>query len=313
MSSGSMLGVDHIGVGVSDMERSRRFWSELGFTDVAFDHTGPLPGLAAVAGRDTVQAHVVMLRPARPTALGPGAVKLVHTTDAPPPPMPEGMAWGEPGICEVCIHARDQSALYERLVAAGHTGLMAPNESPLPPYDTRCSLSYVADPDGTKIEMIEWLDLEAGWPEPDGPQGVNHVAFGVESLARTRDFYRELGFTGMLFESDGFFEPMDPWYAPRTPPRQQMTLLTNPFGGGMEPVVHIPASPDMRGAWGHLGPFDFGIGVRSLDVALAHLDALGVELRGEPGAVDLGGGASWRYAYFRDPDDLYVCLTEARY
>src|SRR3954451_3484610 len=98
MSSGVMLGVDHIGVGVSDMERSRAFWAELGFSDVAFDYHGPLTGLP---GRDSAEAHVVMLRPSTPTVLGPGAVKLVYTTDAPPPPMPEGMAWGERGVCEV--------------------------------------------------------------------------------------------------------------------------------------------------------------------------------------------------------------------
>jgi catechol 2,3-dioxygenase-like lactoylglutathione lyase family enzyme len=313
MARVTTLGVDHIGVGVTDMERSLRFWAELGFTSVAFDYAGPLPGLERVAGRGDVEARVVMLRPASPTVLGPGAVKLVQTVDAPPPPMPEGMAWGEPGVCEVCVHVRDQAALYERLVAAGHTGLMEPNSSPLDPYGTMCSLSYVADPDGTKIELIEWLDLEAGWPEDAGPQGVNHVAFGVASLERTRDFYRQLDFGGMLFNSDGYFEPMDPWYAPRPAPRQKMTLLTNPFGAGMEPVEHIPPSPDMRGEWGHVGPFDFGIGVRNLDVAVQQLRALAVELRSEPETVDLDGKGTWRYAYFADPDDIYVCLTEARY
>lgn len=309
-----MLGVDHIGVGVSDVQRSMDFYAELGFTQVAFDHAGPLPGLERVAGRPGVHARVVLLRAANETVLGPAAVKLVHTTDAPPPPMPDGMAWGEPGICEVCIHARGQAALYRRLVDdLGHTGLMEPNESPLPPFGTRCSLSYVADPDGTKIELIEWLDLEDGWPDEPGPQGVNHVAFGVASLDRTRDFYRALGFTGMLFESDGYFEPMHPWYAPREAPRQRMTLLTNPHGAGMEPVEHHPPSPDMRGEWGHLGPFEFGVGVRSIERAAERLDALGVELVCPPQTVELGGGASWRYAYFVDPDALYVCLTEARY
>ena len=94
---GRSLGVDHIGVGVSDMERSLRFYADLGFTDVAFDCHTPLPGLGRVAGRGGVEAHVVMLRPSTPTPLGPAAVKLVQTTDAPPPPMPEGMGWGEPG------------------------------------------------------------------------------------------------------------------------------------------------------------------------------------------------------------------------
>jgi catechol 2,3-dioxygenase-like lactoylglutathione lyase family enzyme len=313
MSPGALLGVDHIGVGVSDVERSMRFYADLGFTDVAFDRRGPLAGLERVAGRARVQARVVLLRSARETVLGPAAIKLVHTTDAPNPPMPEGMAWGEPGVCEVCVHARDQAALYRRLVdELGHEGLMEPVEAPLPPHGTRCSLSYVADPDGTKIEIIEWLDLEAGWPDEPGPQGVNHVAFGVADLERTRVFYRRLGFTGMLFESDGYFEPMHPWYAPREPPRQRMTLLTNPHGAGMEPVEHHPPSPDMRGEWGHLGPFEFGIGVRSIERAAGALRAAGVELLCEPQTVDLGSGATWSYAYFADPDDLYVCLSEAR-
>lgn len=307
------LGVDHIGVGVTDMARSTAFWAELGFTEVAFEHRGALPGLGGVAGREAVEAHVVMLRPSMPTVLGPGAVKLVQTTDTPPPPMPEAMAWGELGVCEVCVHAKAQERVYERLVAAGHTALMEPNSSPLDPYGTMCSLSYVADPDGTKIELIEWLDLEGGWPQDEGPQGVNHVAFGVADLERTRAFYRDLDFGGMLFDSDGVFEPMGPWFASGQAPRMKMTLLTNPFGAGMEPVEQVPLGPDARGEWGHVGPFDFGIGVRSLDVAVAQLREQGIELRGEPGTVDLGGGASWRYAYFADPDGTYVCLTEARY
>jgi catechol 2,3-dioxygenase-like lactoylglutathione lyase family enzyme len=299
--SGAMLGVDHIGVGVSDMERSKAFWAEVGFSDVAFDYRGPLAGPGGVA-----DAHVVWLRPAHPTVLGSGAVKLVALAD--PPPMPEGMAWGERGVCEVCVHVKAQDKLYQRLVAAGHPALMEPNSSPLDPFGTMCSLSYVADPDGTKIELIEWLDYEQPFPWEDGPQGVNHVAFGVESIERTRAFYTSLGFTGMVFDSDGVFDPMGPWFDSGEAPRMKMTLLTNPFGAGMEPVESFPPSPDMRGEWGHLGPFDFGVGVRNLDVA-----ARAVELVAEPFTVDLGDGASWRYAYFADPDGTYVCLSETRF
>ncbi len=107
-----------------------------------------------------------------------------------------------------------------------------------------------SDPDGAKIELIEWSTLEAGWPHGPGPQGVNHVAFGVSDIERTREFYGSLGFTGQLFESDGYFEPMHPWFHPRTPPRQRMMLLTSPYGGALEPVQHYPPSPDMRGRMG---------------------------------------------------------------
>jgi catechol 2,3-dioxygenase-like lactoylglutathione lyase family enzyme len=309
---GTLVGLDHIGIGVSDLAASLGFYAELGFTDVAFDYTGPLPGLTAITGHDGTEARVVYVRTANPTVLGRASIKLVQIIDRTPPPAPEGQAWGEPGICEVCVHVNGQAGFYRELVARGHTGLMEPNESDLPPYQTHCGLSYVADPDGAKIELIEWSTLEAGWPVEPGPQGVNHVAFGVADIERTRSFYQRLGFTGRLFESDGYFEPMHPWFHPRTPPRQRMMLLTSPFGGALEPVQHFPPSPDMRGEWGHLGTFEFAVGARCIDSAVEHLAAEGVALAGDPVTIDLGDGATWRYAYFQDPDDLYVCVTEVR-
>ncbi len=309
---GTMTGLDHIGVGVSNLNASRAFYTDLGFTDVAFDYTGPLPGLHAVTGHERTEAHVVYLRPGNPTVLGRASVKLVHLIDREPPPLPAGQAWGEPGICEVCVHVNGQKDFHLDLVRRGHPALMEPNEADLEPYQTHCGLSYVADPDGAKIELIEWSTLEAGWPVEPGPQGVNHVAFGVADIEVTRRFYQNLGFTGQLFESDGYFEPMHPWFHPRTPPRMRMMLLTSPLGGALEPVQHFPPSPDMRGGWGHLGTYEFGIGTRCIERAVEHLEKSGAKLSGDPVSIDLGGGASWRYAYFRDPDDLYVCVTEVR-
>jgi catechol 2,3-dioxygenase-like lactoylglutathione lyase family enzyme len=309
---GTLTGLDHIGLGVSDMAKSLAFFAELGFVDAAFDYQGPLPGLSSVTGHEATEARVVYLRTATPTVLGRASIKLVQLLDRPQPPLPAGFAWGELGICEVCVHVHNQADFFRDLVARGHTGLMEPNESNLPPYETRCGLSYVSDPDGAKIELIEWSTLEAGWPVKSGPQGVNHVAFGCTDIERTREFYLSLGFTGKLFESNGYFEPMHPWFAPRTPPRQRMMLLTTPLGGGLEPVQHYPASPDMRGEWGHLGTFEFAIGARCLDSAIDHLDTLGIKMVGEPVSIDLDGRATWRYVYIQDPDDLYVCLTEVR-
>ena len=57
-----------------------------------------------------------------------------------------------------------------------------------------------------------------------------------------------------------------------------MMLLTNPHGAGMEPVQHTPPSPDMRGEWGHLGSFEFAIGVRNIEQAAAALSGAGIEL-----------------------------------
>jgi len=77
-------------------------------------------------------------------------------------------------------------------------------------------------------------------------------------------------------------------------------------------VEQDPAGPDMRGEWGHLGTFEFALGARNLDLAIEYLDSIDVELRGEPIEIAMSGGRTWRYAYFRDPDDLYVSVTEVR-
>jgi catechol 2,3-dioxygenase-like lactoylglutathione lyase family enzyme len=191
---------------------------------------------------------------------------------------------------------------------------MDPNDQILEPYDTHCGLSYVEDPDGAKIELIEWRSLESGWPYPAGPQGVNHVAFGCADSDRTEAFYTRLGFTVKLFDMAGINEPMNPWFEKvgRTPPDQRFMMLMNPHGGSLEPVSQDPAGADMRGEWGHLGTFEFAIGARNLDLAIDYLASIDVPLVGEPTEIRIDAKRTWRYAYFQEPDGLYVSVTEVR-
>ncbi|MEO7348442.1 MAG: VOC family protein [Terrimesophilobacter sp.] len=311
---GTLVGLDHIGVGVSDMEASLAFYAELGFSDVVFDYAGMLGGLREVTGHDSTEARVVYLRSTNPTILGRAGVKLVQLTSRVQSPLPKGFAYGEPGICEVCLHVKGQAEFYQSLVDAGHTSLMAPDDQVLDPYQTHCGLSYVEDPDGAKIELIEWSTLESGWPHPDGPQGVNHVAFGVTDIERTESFYRELGFTGKLFDATGVNEPMNPWFeaVDRVPPVQRMMLLTSPHGGALEAVEQDPPGADMRGDWGHFGTFEFAIGARNLDLAIRYLESLDIPLIGEPVEIEMADGQVWRYVYFQDPSGLSVSITEIR-
>jgi catechol 2,3-dioxygenase-like lactoylglutathione lyase family enzyme len=313
-------GVDHVGVGVSDVDEAIEFYGRhVGFDQVLFDHTGELPGLEAYAGR-TQRARVAMLANGGATPIGPGRVKLVQVLDdGGPPPVPEGQAWGEVGVCEICLHVRGVQGVHDALVAAGCASLMEPMSADVPPNGVTLDIAYVADPWGTKLEMIEWTGLWRSLPGPSRAEGVNHVAFGVTDMARTRSFYERLGFTALLFESFEFFDPMAPWYQapwydPANLPAQHMTMPMAAQGAAIEPVVlNPPAGHDCRGEWGHLGPMDFGVRVPNVDTAVAELRADGVEVHGDPVTVDLGGGREWRYAAIAEPDGNYVTLVEARY
>ena len=307
-------GVDHVGVGVVDMDAALEWFSaSLGFSRVLFDYTGELPGLEELTQRRRTRARVAMLASRFVTSLGPGRIKLVQVLEEDgTPPIPGDAGWGELGICEVCVHARDVAAVHRQLVEArGCTELMAPVSAQVTPFGVDVDLSYVADPGGGKVEVLEWTGLRRALPGEPRLEGVNHVAFGVADMTATREFYGSLGFVHLVLESDGYFEPMRPWY-PREMPRQHMILVLPGQGAGIEPVRLHPETVDRRGEWGHVGPMEFAIGVSNLDKAHEHLRRTGLEFHSEPQLVDVGVG-EWRFAYFQDPDGLYVSLVEARY
>jgi len=75
-------GVDHVGVGVADMDAALGFYGRVGFGDVLFDYTGDVPG-------PDRRARVVMLGNLGSTPIGPGRIKLVQVLDGDgPPPAP---------------------------------------------------------------------------------------------------------------------------------------------------------------------------------------------------------------------------------
>lgn len=314
----TFLGVDHVGIGVSDIDAAVEFYGRhVGFDRVLFDYTGDLPGLEAVASR-IPRARVAMMENSGMTPIGPGRVKLVQVLDGDgPPPLPDGQAWGEVGVCEICLHVRDVQTVHNALVAAGCASLMEPISADVPPAGVTLDIAYVADPWGTKLELIEWTGLWHSLPGPARAEGVNHVAFGVTDMARTRAFYERLGFNALLFESFEFFDPMAPWY--RAPwydadslPTQHMSMPMSAQGAAIEPCVLDPPGHDCRGEWGHLGPMDFGIRVANIDAAVAELHSSNVVVHSEQQSLDVGSG-EWRYVYFAEPDGNYVALVEPRY
>ena len=65
-------GVDHVGIGVADMEAALEFFCErMAFSTVLFDYTGDLPGLDDLTHRNRTRARVVMLASRHRTQLGP--------------------------------------------------------------------------------------------------------------------------------------------------------------------------------------------------------------------------------------------------
>ena len=86
MSTALFSGVDHVGVGVGDMDEGIAFYGRVGFSDVLFDWTGDVPGTEALTGGSRRRARVAMLSNPGATPIGPGRVKLVQVLDGDGPP-----------------------------------------------------------------------------------------------------------------------------------------------------------------------------------------------------------------------------------
>jgi catechol 2,3-dioxygenase-like lactoylglutathione lyase family enzyme len=198
---------------------------------------------------------------------------------------------------------------YEMVVEKGCTALLPPSTGPLPPFDTKVTFSYIADPHGGKIELIEWHDMCRGLRTKPAIEGVNHVAFGVSNMERSLKFYRKLGFTELGFEFDGYFDAMAIWFPKLV--KMRIALTANYYGAAVELVEQTPPSKDLRGSWGHVGPMEFAVGVSNLEKAYEELQKDGIGFLCPPQTIKLSSG-EWKYAYLVDPDNLYVSLIEAR-
>jgi catechol 2,3-dioxygenase-like lactoylglutathione lyase family enzyme len=310
------LGVDHAGIGVGDMDAALDFWQrKIGFTELFFDYSGPVPGLDHITHGAPVQARMVMLGHRFASRLGPGRIKLVQRLDSGgPPPLPAGISYGEVGLAEICLSTLHTESIFRYLVdELGCESLMEPLSAAVMPHDIVLDIAYIADPWRGKVEMIDWKGLWTARPGIPRVEGVNHVAFGVHDMKETTDFYRQLGFTDMIFESREFFGPMAPWYpAGRPLPGHHMTLSMAGQGAGVEPVRLSPLGDDCRGEWGHVGPMEFGVGVTNINRAVLELKRLGIEMHTDPQTLDVGSG-EFKYVYFKDPDDQYVYLVESAY
>ena len=184
------LGVNHVGVSVSDLDAARGFWVEqLGFVEVG-GWTWPVGTAPSDAALDLegTSASVALLRA--------GSMHLeLFEFHAPAPAPRDPSAAVAAGLGHVALAVTDVAAVTARLGAAGAPVLAEPGAG-----EGAAGAAWVADPDGNLVELVTaapgrgyglgGLEVRAHPPAgPDDPAptaprrddvlGVHHVAIGV--------------------------------------------------------------------------------------------------------------------------------------
>ena len=157
-------GVHGITTGVTDMEQSLKFYSDiLGFDQVVYDVEGTFADFRDLPGGNR-SFRRVLLTHSKPRKgpfselFGNAAIELVQALEATPRKIYEGRFWGDPGFIQLCFDVQGFDALRDYCKASGYPFTVNSQEKLSHSFDmgeAAGHFAYIEDPDGTLIELVE--------------------------------------------------------------------------------------------------------------------------------------------------------------
>jgi catechol 2,3-dioxygenase-like lactoylglutathione lyase family enzyme len=161
-------GVVHVGVGVSDLERSKMFYeSVLGFDKLLYEFQGHIPGMDQIIGSPLPMKLAILERSVPVHRLSgflpDGALKLFEVPEYEGKHIYQGRRWGDIGCMELCMDVSNLEAVVAKMQAKGVEIYLPPVEIDMG-SGSKGIVAYIRDPDGTIIELAEvktvaWVSL----------------------------------------------------------------------------------------------------------------------------------------------------------
>ena len=147
-------------IGVSDIERSRKLYSDvLGYDSVIYDETGVFTDFAPLKGGEGKFRRVLLTHSKERSGgmsplLGRSQIELVQALSETPRKIFEGRYWGDIGFIHLCFDIHGMAALKAECAAAGFPFTVESNPE-FQMGEAAGHWSYLEDPDGTLIEFVE--------------------------------------------------------------------------------------------------------------------------------------------------------------
>ena len=149
-------------IGVSDMERSKTFYSEiLGYDNVLYDQVETFADWQGIDGslnpcRRVLLGHSAKRKGPFSRLLGDTEIELVQAVDTAYPRrnIYEGRFWGDLGFIHLCFDVTGMNKLKQFCAKSGHPFTVDSSGS-FDMGEAAGYFAYIEDPDGTLIEFVE--------------------------------------------------------------------------------------------------------------------------------------------------------------
>lgn len=152
-------------IGVSDVEKSKRFYADvLGYDEVVYETEGTFEEFKNIPGGDNKYKRV-LLRHSAPRKgsfspiFGPSAIELIQVLDRKANKIYENRFWGDLGFIHLSFDINGFDELREICAGAGYPytvdSTIDKNGGSFDMGEAAGHFSYVEDPDGALIEFIE--------------------------------------------------------------------------------------------------------------------------------------------------------------
>ncbi len=150
-------------VGVSDIEKAKKFYSEiLGYDKVIYSKEDVFEDFAPLAGggkkfQRVLLTHSQPRRGAFSRLLGSSTIELIKVFNHTPRKIYEGRYWGDLGFIQICFDVNGMQAIKDECNAKGYpvTVDSNPKNDSFDMGEAAGHFVYVEDPDGSLIELVE--------------------------------------------------------------------------------------------------------------------------------------------------------------
>lgn len=150
-------------IGVTNIEKSMELYRDvLGYDTILYDKNGVFSDWQTLRGGNESYRRVLLGRSKPHTGpfselYGTGTIELVQALDRTPRKIYEGRFWGDPGFIQICFDIVNMREMEKFCNDKGYkfTVDSCANQSKFDMGEASGHFTYIEDPDGTLIELVE--------------------------------------------------------------------------------------------------------------------------------------------------------------